>query len=150
MDVRAVRQGVADAINEAAIVVNGHPLTAFSFVPAEGPTPFAYVQLEGVSFDKTFHRGLDEIELTLMVMCSISDDQSGQEQLDALLSGSGSSSIKAAMEAARGAPGESALGGAADDVYVDGTDSAPRWFDWSDGKKYYGCGLKVRVIGPGA
>ncbi len=150
MDVRAVRQGIADAINAAGITVNGNPLTAFSFIPADGPTPFLFVQLEDIKFDKTFNRGCDEIALTLMVMCSIADDRSGQEQLDALLSGSGPASIKAAMEGARGLPGELALGGAADDVYVDGTDSPPRWFDWSDGKKYYGVGLKVRVIGAGA
>lgn len=150
MDVRAVRQAVADAITTAGITVNGNPLTAFSYVPADGPTPFLYVTLEDIKFDKTFSRGTDEIVLTLMVMCSISDDRSGQEQLDALLSGSGPSSIKAAMESARGPAGSPALGGVADDVYVDGLDGNPRWFDWSDGKKYYGVGLKCRVIGPGA
>lgn len=133
----------------AEAVVCDPPLTCFPYVPTEGPTPFLYVQVEGVQFDKTFNRGQDEIVLTLMVMTSIADDISGQRQIDELLYGSGPGSIKAAIDAARGAPGEAALGGVADDIHLLGTDSAPRWFDWSDGKKYYGVGLKCRVIGSG-
>jgi hypothetical protein len=51
-------------------------------------------------------------------MVSRADDLSGQATLDALLSGSGPASLKAAIEAARGAPGQAAPGGAADDLQV--------------------------------
>lgn len=146
MDLHAVRVAVAEA---ASAVVCDPPLTCFPYVPAEGPTPFLYVQVEGVQFDKTFNRGLDYIDLTLMVMHTIADDEHSQRFIDDLLYGDGPGSLKTAMEAARGEPGQAALGGLADDVYVSGTDSAPRWFDWSDGKKYYGVGLKCRVIGSG-
>lgn len=139
------------AVAEAAsAVVCDPPLTCYPYVPTEGPTPFLYVQVEGVQYDKTFARGTDYIDLTLMVMVSIADDISGQRAIDELLYGTGAGSLKAALEAARGAPGQAALGGLADDIYVSGTDSAPRWFDWSDGKKYYGVGVKCRVIGDGA
>lgn len=147
MDLHAVRQGLADAV---ATVVCDPPLTTFAYVPEDGPTPFAYVQLEKIDFDQTFGRGLDQIELTILVMVSVADDLSAQKFVDGLLSGSGAASIKAAVDAARGAPGQSALGGAADDVHLMGTDSPPRWYEWRDGVKYYGVGLKVRVIGSGA
>lgn len=136
--------------NAASAVVSDPPLTCFAYVPEDGPTPFLYVQLESVEYDKTMRRGLDEINFVLMVMVSASDDLSAQKLVDGYLNGAGSASIKAAVEAQRGAPGSLALGGAADDLHVMGTDSPPRWYEWRDGVKYYGTGLKVRVIGSGS
>lgn len=136
--------------NAASAVVCDPPLTCFPYVPQDGPTPFLYVQVEGVAYDKAMARGMDEIVLSLMVMVSTADDISGQRFVDALLSGSGSASLKAAIDAARGAPGEHALDGAADDIHLIGTESPPRWYEWRDGVKYYGVGLKALVIGSGS
>lgn len=148
MDLYAVREAIAGAVQ--AGVTSSPPLTCFAFVPSDGPTPFLYVQVEGVAYDQTFGRGVDEITLTLMVMTALADDVSAQQLIDSYLSGSGPASIKEAVDAATAKFGGTAFDGICDDVHVQGTDGPPRWFDWNGEKKYYGAGLKVRVIGRGA
>ncbi len=71
-----------------------------------------------VDYDKAMRRSLDEVELTCRVLVGRADDKAGQRTLDALLAGSGPASLKQAIEAARGAPGEYALGGLAHDLHV--------------------------------
>lgn len=144
MNISTVREEIADAVNAMA-----GSLTCYPYVPSDGPTPFAYVQLESVTFDRAMRQGSEELILTLMLMVSRADDRRSAEELDAYLSSTGASSIKTAIEAANGDPGELALNGAADFVHVTGTDAPPRWFEWSDGTKYHGAGLRIRVLGSG-
>lgn len=144
MDVNAVRVAVAAAVNTG---VTGLPLTCYPYVPSDGPAPFAYVQVENIVYDRAMSGGSVELILSVMVMASRADDQTSQEQVDAFISTEGDSSIKSAIEAANGEPGEYALDGAAHFVHVTGTDGAPRWFEWGDGTKYHGVGLRVRVLG---
>lgn len=147
MDIPAVRAALATAASAAQS--GDFALTCYPYVPFEGDPPFLYVQLEAVTYDKAMKGGAWELGFTLMLMASTADDISAQTLIDEYLADSGPTSVKAAVEAARGGPGELALGGVADDLHVPGIDSAPRWFDWSDGKKFYGVGLKCRVIGSG-
>jgi hypothetical protein len=64
-----------------------------------------------------------------------------------MLSGSGAASLKAAFTAARGAPGQLALGGLADDVHLQRVQGY-RWYEHA-GSSYVGAELAVRVIGDG-
>lgn len=144
MNIGTVRTELAAAVNAL-----GGSLKCYAYVPSDGPTPFAYWQLESVTYDRTMRQGSEELVLTLMVMASRADDRASQELIDGYLSSTGSSSLKAAVEAANGAPGVLALNGAADFVHVTGTDGPPRWYEWEGGAKYHGAGLRVRVIGSG-
>lgn len=144
MNITTVREEIAAAVNAMS-----DSLTCYAYVPSDGPTPFAYVQLESVTYDRAMRQGSEELILTLMVMVSRADDRASAEALDAYLSSTGASSLKAAIEAANGDPGELALNGAADFVHVTGTDAPPRWFEWGDGSKYHGAGLRIRVLGSG-
>ncbi|WP_257895018.1 hypothetical protein [Streptomyces anulatus] len=100
-----------------------------------------------VDYDKAMGRGLDVVELTCRVLVSRADDRSGQRILDSLLAGSGPSSLKAAIEAARGAPGGYALGGLAHDLHVMRMQGY-RWYE-HNGTDYVGADLIVKIIGEG-
>lgn len=144
MNIGNVRDQLALAVRTG---VTGVPLTVFSHVPDDGPTPFAYVQTESVVYDKAFSGGSVEAYFTVVVMVSRADDLTAQRTIDALLTDFGTSSIRAAIQAANGAPGQEALNGEADFVHCIGTESPPRWYEWREGVKYHGVGLKVRVLG---
>lgn len=148
MDVGAIRRALAEHIGAS---VTGLPLEMYAFVPADGPVPFGYVQVEGLNYDRAMRGGSVELNLTVMLMCSRADDETAQAQIDAFISDNDpTTSIKAACDAANGAPGEGALGGLCDFVHLSGTDGPPRWFEWREGVKYHGVGLKVRILGTGA
>jgi hypothetical protein len=65
-----------------------------------------------------------------------------------MLSGSGPASLKAAIEAARGAPGQYALGGLAHDLHVMRVQGY-RWYE-HEGAQFVGAELIVKVIGDGS
>lgn len=147
MDIFAVRSALADAARAVVMPDGIGKLTATGYATDAVTTPAFYVGDYTIDFDKTFKRGQDDVEFTCAVLVSRSDDLSGQRVLDALLSGSGPSSLKAAIEVARGAPGEYALGGLADDLHVTRVQSY-RWYEVA-GIQYLGAELVVRVIGEG-
>lgn len=147
MDIFAVRTAIADAARAVTMPAGTAKLTATGYATDAVTTPQFYVGDYTIDFDKTFRRGQDAVEFTCAVVVSRSDDLAGQKTLDALLSGSGPSSLKAAIEAARGAPGEYALGGAADDLQVTRVQSY-RFYQIGD-TTYLGAELIVRVIGEG-
>lgn len=148
MDLNAIRRALAAQLRAE---ITGLPLTVYHFVPQDASAPFAYVQTERVEYNRTSRNKSIEVDLSIMLMVSTSDDETAQEQIDAFLSDSdATTSIKLACDAANGAPGQGALGGLCDYVHLSGTDGAPRWFEWGEGKKYHGVGLKVRILGTGA
>lgn len=129
----------------AANVVDG--LTCYDHVPDSVSEPCFYPHDIAIEFDKTYGRGLDEALITCMVLVSRADDAAGQQNLRTFLS-HGASSLKAALEAARGEPGELALGGAADDLHVQ---RVTGYAVYTVGETaYYGAKLIVRIIGSGA
>lgn len=87
--------------------------------------------------------GMEEMVVTISVFSSTVEDESGQKLLDALLSRDGK--IRTALWSMRGAPGQSALGGAADDLYLFDI-SGYGMISVGDNGTLYGANLSVRVI----
>jgi len=150
MLISAVRQGIADAVTAGVVTpVGGTALLALAYVPDMVPdTPCLFVQPGELIFDKTFQRGVDSLSVTVVVYVSRADDIDSQIQLDAYTAGAGPSSVKAAIEAARGAPGQLALSGACDDLRVVSVRSY-QWFVHGE-VKYLGAQFTVEVIGSGS
>lgn len=137
----AVRTGLA----AAAATVAG--LTTYPYVPDSVAEPCFYPGGYEIDFDQAFARGLDVVNFTCYVLVSRADDVTGQARLDGYLKGSGATSLKAALEAARGAPGQLALSGAADDLHVTRVEG---YGQYTIGDTvYYGAKLLVTVIGSG-
>jgi hypothetical protein len=148
MQIFAVREGLADAARAVVMPSGIAKLTSTPHATDAPTVPHFYVGDYTVDFDKVMRRGLDEVEFTCAVLVSRSDDLSGQRVLDGLLSGAGAGSLKAAIEAARGAPGAYALGGVAHDLHVTRVQSY-RLYEVA-GIQYLGAELTVRVIGDGS
>lgn len=91
-------------------------LRVSSFAADKVSVPAAVVGEVRIEFDKTFGRGLDEFEVKVRVYASRADDRAGQDKLDGYLAGSGSGSVKAALESDR------TLGGVAQTLRVTDVD----------------------------
>lgn len=111
MDISRVRQGIADA---AASVAG---LRCFGYVPDSITPPVFYAGEVEIDPEQTFGP-MDKVQITCRVLVSRSDDRTGQKLLDGFLKRTGPTSIRAALAAARGAPGQAALGGVCDDMHV--------------------------------
>jgi hypothetical protein len=76
--------------------------------------PIAMVEPDStpVSFDIAMNRGLDQFRFTVQVIVARADERSAQNKLDAFCAGSGSYSVKEAIEYDR------TLGGVANDCRV--------------------------------
>lgn len=148
MEFGKVRAAIADAAR-AVVLPPGvkASLTCTGYTPDAVTEPHFFVGEFSTEFDKTYGR-LDEVEYTCRVLVGRGDDRAAQELLDALLSRGGPSSLKVAIEAARGAPGEAALGGLADDLHVTRMQGY-RWYE-HQGVQFVGAELVVRVIGDGS
>lgn len=140
-----VRQALSDAISTR--VVSTPTLTCTAHVPDAPVVPCLYVQPDTIDFDGTFGRGMDTIYFKLYLLVSRADDVASQNLLDEYIAGSGTASIKAALVAARGAPGVGALDGAVDDVHLISV-AAYRWYSIGE-STYLGAEFRVRVIGSG-
>jgi len=148
MRMSAIRAAVADAARTVVLPAGTLALTTTAYVPDAVTAPHFFCAEYDVQFDKAMRRALDEATLTCRVLVGRADDRTAQELLDALLEGSGPTSLKQAIEAARGAPGEYALGGLADDLHVTRIQGY-RWYE-HQGTQYVGAELMVRIIGKGA
>jgi hypothetical protein len=72
----------------------------YDYVPDTAPpTPAAIVGNVTLEWDEANSRGLDRATFSVYVVVSRMSERSGQETLDALLSGSGSGSVKTALQA---------------------------------------------------
>lgn len=148
MQMSAVRAALADAARAVVLPANAGRLTCTGYVPDAVTEPAFFVGEYSVDFDRALNRSLDEVEFTCRVLVGRADDKRSQEILDALLSSSGPGSLKQAIEAARGAPGDYALGGLADDLHVMRVQGY-RWYE-HQGTTYVGAELAIKVIGEGA
>lgn len=144
----AVREAIADAARAVVLPAGVGQLTATGYLPDAVVAPHFFCGEYSVDFDKAMRRSLDSVELTCRVLVGHADDKSAQKILDALLSGSGAASLKTAIEAARGAPGEYALGGLAHDLHVMRVQGY-RWYEHA-GTQYVGAELVIKVIGEGS
>lgn len=147
MQISAVREAIAAAARAVVLPPRAGVLTCTGYVPDTVEAPHFFVGEVGIEYDKTFRRGLDELEVTCRALVGTADDRAAQHVLDLMLSGGGPASLKAAIEAARGAPGELALGGLADDLHVQRVQGY-RWYEHA-GMQYVGAELIIRVIGEG-
>lgn len=144
LDIDAVAIELAAAVTAAAITLNGLKVTATDFVP-DALTPPHFAPAE---FENTFHRsfgGRDEWVVTCRMFTSRADDAEGQRTARQIASSTGSASILAAIEAARGDPGERALNGEADDLVVRSV-RGPRLYQVGE-SNFYGVEFVVFVTG---
>ena len=93
--VSELRDGLA--ANLAAI----RGLRTSALVPDQVNPPIAVVTLDSITFDESYQRGLDQYRFTVVVVVGRVAERSAQNNLDAYLAPSGSTSIKAAIEADR-------------------------------------------------
>ncbi|WP_241837851.1 hypothetical protein [Streptomyces sp. CB03234] len=143
----AVRDAIATAARTVVLPAGAGKLTATGYVPDAVAAPHFFVGEYSVTFDRAMRRALDEVEFTCRVLVGRADDKAAQKTLDALLSGSGAASLKVAIEAARGAPGQYALGGLAHDLHLMRIQGY-RWYE-HQGTQYIGAELVIKVIGEG-
>lgn len=147
MQMSAVRDAIADAARAVVLPAGTGKLTCSGYVPEAVTAPHFFVGEYSIEYDKAMRRGLDEAEFTCRVLVGRADDRASQRNLDALLS-PGPASLKAAIEAARGAPGAYALGGLAHDLHVMRVQGY-RYFEHA-GTTYVGAELIIKVIGEGS
>lgn len=148
MQIGEIRQALAAAAAEVVLPAGVPRLTCTGYVPDSVTEPHFFTGEVEVEFDKAMGRKLDQLMITCRVLVGRGDDRSSQEVLDALLSGAGPASLKRAIEVARGAPGEYALGGLAHDLHVMRVQGY-RWYEHA-GSTYVGAELVVKVIGDGS
>ncbi|MEU5094944.1 hypothetical protein [Streptomyces sp. NPDC020996] len=148
MQISAVRDAIAAAARTVVLPAGIGKLVCTGYVPDAVTTPCFFVGEVEVNFDRAMGRRLDELLFTCRVLAGRADDRSSQRIVDALLSGAGPASLKAAFEAARGAPGEMALGGLADDLHLQRVQGY-RWYEHA-GASYVGAELVIKVIGDGS
>lgn len=148
MQISAVRDAIAAAAAAVVLPAGIGKLVCTGYVPDAVTTPCFFVGEVEVAFDKAMGRKLDELVFTCRVLAGRADDRSSQRIIDALLSGSGEASLKQAIEAARGGPGEYALGGLAHDLHLQRVQGY-RWFEHA-GSTYVGAELVIKVIGDGS
>jgi hypothetical protein len=148
VQISQVRDAIADAARVVVLPAGIGKLTCTGYVPDSVVTPCFFVGEVEVNYDRAMGRKLDELLFTCRVLAGRADDRSAQRILDALLSGAGPSSLKQAIEAARGEPGEMALGGLADDLHLQRVQGY-RWYE-HQGSSFVGAELAIKVIGDGS
>lgn len=142
---------LAAAVNEALVPGTTAKVSAFNWAPEAISPP----HFEVAEFQITYHRtmateakpfGDSQVQITCNLLLSRGDDESGQVEAQRL-SGAATDTVIAALEAARGAPGQSALNGAIDDFYVTSA-RGPRLIDYGT-VKYYGIEFSLFAYGDG-
>ena len=72
----------------------------YDYIPDTAPpVPCAIVGNVTVTWDEAMQRGLDLYEFDVLAVVSRMSERSGQDELDALLAGTGAASVKTALEA---------------------------------------------------
>lgn len=126
--------------NRLATITTIHALEKVPGVVGQLPTAFPMPGT--IEFDETMNRGVDSYSFRVRLLVSRTTDNLAQEHLDPYLAGSGSSSVKAAIE------GDGTLGGAADWTRVS---RVTRYGDIDhNGISYLGADFDVEVSPDGA
>jgi hypothetical protein len=151
VEISVVKAALAAAVRAADINIPGvGRLECYAHSPASPNVPAftcGQVAIDPLGTFGPGGPGMESLDITCSVLTSTADDDGGQQLLDKLISKDGPYSIRAALLAARGEPGEAALDGAADDVWVVRIDGY-RMLQYADeGAQYYGADITVRVIG---
>lgn len=151
MDISVVKTALAAAVRVADINIPGvGRLECYNHSPATPNVPAFTCGAVAIDPLGTFGQGgpgMETLDFTCSVLTSTAEDDAGQQLLDKLISKTGDYSIRAALLAARGAPGELALDGAADDCWVTRIDGYRMLSYGGEDANYYGADITVRVIG---
>jgi hypothetical protein len=145
MDLEVVTERLA-----AAVAAYGLPdFTALPYVPDSVNPPTGYCADIRIAYEgsEVTYGGDEDVEIIWRVLTSRSDDLSGQALLKRYMARTGPTSVRAALESARGEPGQAALAGACDDYHVRRV-QGHRLYTVGD-KQYYGAEWIVHVIGDG-
>jgi hypothetical protein len=106
---------VRDGLKTRLQTITG--LRAYDLIPDTVVPPCAVVGQLDFTFDIDNARGLDQAQVDVLVIVQRFSERAGQDKLDAYLAGSGSSSIKAAIE------GDRTLGGTVNTLRVTGAEA---------------------------
>lgn len=106
LDFANIRAGLATRVD----TISG--IRSNAYIKGNIVPPCAEVEPGPIDYDAAMARGGDDIVFTVRVMVGEPTDIGAQKKLDAYMAGSGSSSVKAAIE------GDRTLAGAAGDVRV--------------------------------
>lgn len=87
-------------------------LRTSALMPDNPNPPIAIVIPDNISFDDTFHRGMDTFTFRIFLIVGRADERTAQNSIDGYCATSGASSVKAAVE------GDKTLGGKAYDCRV--------------------------------
>ena len=120
-------------------------LHAYDTIPGTVEVPAAIVTIppgQFVTYDTAMARSADDLTFSILLLVSPADDAIAQDALDAYLAGTGTSSIKTAIE------GDPDLGNTADYVAVGG--AADYGLHEVAGISYWGCRFSVAVGVTGA
>lgn len=136
MDPKLIRAALATAL-AGVTGFDGKLLQSTGYAPDAIDPPWAYPAGSTGTYDETLD-GNAGVVWTLRLLTSRSEDQVGQEHLDAFLADEGPSSVKVALEA------DPTLGGLVDDLAVQGWDGY-RMFEVA-GTDYYGVELTAVIF----
>lgn len=148
MTIKGTRQALCDAVDAAEIVVGGDRMTCLPRNPDDVEGPAFIVFDYDIDPVKDFSGLTDANTFTCLVLVPDTDSETGQEMLDDLLERTGPTSVRAAIMAAAGAPGEYALGGACDDINITNVTGYGRYTYGT--RPFYGAKIRVFTIGAGA
>ncbi len=98
--IRAMRQAIADNLS----TVDG--LRTAAIIPEDPKPPVAVVIFDRIEYDSSFGRALDMYLFKVVLVLGRVNTRGTEEALDGYLSGSGSTSLKAAIESDRSLGGE--------------------------------------------
>lgn len=90
-----IRDGIADNL----ATISG--LRTTTTVPDNPQPPVAIIQPSSITYDRAFARGLDEYNFTVTLIVGRASERTFQRLLDLYCAGTGSSSVKAAIESNR-------------------------------------------------
>jgi hypothetical protein len=106
---------VRDGLKTRLQTITG--LRAYDLIPDTVVPPCAVVGQLDFTFDINNARGLDQAQVDVLVIVQRFSERAGQDKLDSYLAGSGSTSIKAAIE------GDRTLGGTVNTLRVTGAEA---------------------------
>lgn len=134
-------QDVLDEIGTKVATISG--LSVFPYTVGKIPAPAAVVGLpDDITYDATYGRGSDTMTIPLWVMVSRANEQAGSADLAAYLAGSGTRSVKAAVDSTNTNEYTSC-----DEVTV--VSAAPGSFT-SGGVAFLGAEFTLEIIGSGS
>ena len=130
----SVRAGLANALKVDGL--NG--VKIYEVVPEVLVAPCAYIGQLSIDFDTANARGLDTADVDVVLIVSRTVEKSAQDKLDTWLAGTGTTSIKAILEADR------TLGGAVSSLRV--LSATPGEFE-NAGINYLAYRYRLKVYG---